>query len=366
MRLKPFLLTLCIAVAAGFIFNQAGMFLPWMLGPLFSLAFIKFWYKGSLYWPISFRNFGLIILGVQLGSSFTKEAALLMVTQLPIMLVTTVLIIGFSVTTAFVLKRWTDLSYSTVLLGSFPGGLSQMVLLGEETKDADEAVIAFMQTFRVMMVITIVPWLIFHVVAKGQEVPVAAGTDINAQFLPDIDPIALIWLIAGLPVLIWAAKKISFPIPYLLMPLLLVGVLNIVGFQPPSMPTIWIDGAQLLFGTYLGVKMKFDKEHFSIKMLSICFVLNLLLIGFCILLAEGLYALFQLPFNEMFLSTAPGGIAEMAVTAIAVEADISTVTSFHLFRIFMILLIATPLMKFLFAERGTIQQEQESPKRMHI
>lgn len=353
MPMKPFFLTATISVVAGFIFDTVGMFLPWILGPLFTLLLFKSFYKGPLFWPDFLRNIGLIVLGVQLGSAFTKEAAILMVTQLPIMLLTTVLIVGFTIGTAFLMKKWTTLSYSTALLGSFPGGLSQMVILGEEMKDADEAVVAFMQTIRIMMVITVVPWLVLHVVTKGTEV-VTATTDVAVQFLPKIDSVALLIMFIAFPVLIWLGKKIKMPIPHLLIPIVVVSVLNINNFSHPVMPSLWIDAAQLMLGAHLGVKMKINKEQFSIKMLSIVFVSNLLLIGFCILLAEGLYQFFEQPFNEMFLSTAPGGVAEMAVTALAVEADVSIVTSFHLFRIFSILLVITPLMKWWLVDRAKV------------
>lgn len=350
MPIKPFLTTSVIAIITGFILDTVGMFLPWLLGPLFGLLVFKSYYKGPLYWPTYLRNIGLVVLGVQLGSSFTKDAATLMVTQLPIMLLTTVLVIGFSIGTFYLLKKWTNISYSTALLGSFPGGLSQMVILSEEMKDADEAVVAFMQTIRIMMVITVVPFLVLHVVVKESQVaPVAAAAD--SFLLPQIDTTALLWMLIGMPLLIWGASKIKMPIPYLLVPILFVSTLNVIGYPQPILPPSWIDGAQLLFGAHLGVRMKINKEQFTLKMLSIVFVSNLCLITFCILLAEGLYAIFKLPFNDMFLSTAPGGVAEMAVTALAVNADVATVTSFHLFRIFTILLVVTPFMKWWMVDR---------------
>ena len=44
-----------------------------------------------------------------------------------------------------------------------------------------------------------------------------------------------------------------------------------------------------------------------------------------------------------FLSMAPGGIAEMSVTGIALEADLSVIASYQIFRLFFILLL-TPVM----------------------
>lgn len=43
-----------------------------------------------------------------------------------------------------------------------------------------------------------------------------------------------------------------------------------------------------------------------------------------------------------FLSMAPGGIAEMSVTGIALGADLSVIASYQIFRLFFILLL-TPI-----------------------
>lgn len=40
-----------------------------------------------------------------------------------------------------------------------------MVVLSEEMKDSDETVVGFMQTLRVILVISIVPWIVTHVMS---------------------------------------------------------------------------------------------------------------------------------------------------------------------------------------------------------
>ncbi|WP_286178912.1 AbrB family transcriptional regulator, partial [Bacillus sp. B4EP4a] len=42
-----------------------------------------------------------------------------------------------------------------------------MVVLSEEMKDSDETVVGFMQTLRVILVISIVPWIVTHVMSVG-------------------------------------------------------------------------------------------------------------------------------------------------------------------------------------------------------
>ena len=88
-----------------------------------------------------------------------------MIEYLPVMLFTTIAIISFTVLTGWFIGKRMNLSLGTSMLGSFPGGLSQMVVLSEEMKDSDETVVGFMQTLRVILVISIVPWIVTHVMS---------------------------------------------------------------------------------------------------------------------------------------------------------------------------------------------------------
>jgi hypothetical protein len=70
------------------------------------------------------------------------------------------------------------------------------------------------------------------------------------------------------------------------------------------------------------------------------------LVAFTSLLGFVLTLIMPSTFLTSFLSTAPGGLTEMGLTAIALHADIATVLAFQLFRLFFILLIVPPLLKW--------------------
>ena len=55
---------------------------------------------------------------------------------------------------------------------------------------------------------------------------------------------------------------------------------------------------------------------------------------------------YSITFLTAFISTAPGGMAEMGITAIAVHADVSLVVAYQLFRLISMLLIAIPIVKW--------------------
>ena len=131
-----------IAFVGGYGFEKSGIYLPWMLGPLFLILIMKIKFGRYFYWPRNARSFGLVILGVQLGSSFTKPALAEMVLHLPYMLLSTVAVMLFTVVTGIIMAKQLKLNLGTAMLGSFPGGLSQMVVLSEELNNVNGTVVA--------------------------------------------------------------------------------------------------------------------------------------------------------------------------------------------------------------------------------
>jgi membrane AbrB-like protein len=134
-KLKSFFITLILSVAGALVFELISFPLPWILGPLVVLLVTRYFWKGaSLYWPLPVRHTGLLILGYFLGASFTVETAQEMVQHFPVMLLMTLLTIGFCILLSFIVAHFSKIEFESVLIGSMPGGLSQMVLLGEELK----------------------------------------------------------------------------------------------------------------------------------------------------------------------------------------------------------------------------------------
>ncbi|MGE7762857.1 AbrB family transcriptional regulator [Peribacillus sp. NPDC097895] len=346
--------TAFLAFLGGYAFDCLGIYLPWMLGPLFVVMIAKVKLGKYMFWSKTFRSTGLVILGLQLGSSFTKQSLNEMIEYLPVMLFTTIAIILFTVLTGWFIGKRMNLSFSTSMLGSFPGGLSQMVVLSEEMKESDETVVGFMQTLRIILVISIVPWLVIHVMSVESGAAVAITE--RPFFLFEYDAKSALMMLAILLLFIFITKKVNFPLPFLLGPLMAAALFNLGGPGAPQIPGFWLNLSQLLIGAHLGYTLKIDNPRLFRKMFGAVFVSNVLLIGFCYYLAIQFAPLLSLQANELFLSMAPGGVAEMAVTAMSVHVDLSVVTSFHLFRILFILFFLSPIIKWL---DGRSQGKQE-------
>lgn len=341
MIVRAFIMTAIIAASAGAVFEAIGMFLPWLLGPMFALLLVNQFTKLPLYWPKVLRTAGLVMLGVQIGSSFTRDAVLLMAVDLPYMAFMTLSVVALSIGLGLLFKRMVHESLSTSLLGSIPGGLAQMVVIAEDVPSANITVVTMMQTIRIFMVVTIVPFLTIFLNGRG------AG-EMEQQLFAFSPMLFVLALVVG-----WALyagmKRIGFPAAELLAPILTLAVVQTVsGDVLIDMPYWLIAIAQVCIGANLGLQMEGIGDKLTLRLGAAIVLNNVLLISFTVFIAFILSEwLPEYLFLDFFLSAAPGGIAEMAITALAVGGDVALITGFQLFRLFFILLVAAPLVSFI-------------------
>ncbi|MGK7377909.1 AbrB family transcriptional regulator [Planococcus sp. 1R117A] len=336
-----FFRTALIAALAGWLFETLGIFLPWLLGPMFTLLLVSQFTKVELYWPKLLRTAGLVLLGVQIGSSFTRDAVLLMWFDLPYMAFMTLSVVILSILLGLLFKKMVNESLATSLLGSIPGGLAQMVVIAEDVKSANITVVTMMQTIRIFMVVTIVPFLTVFLTGREQG-------ELAEQLFTFAPVASLGGLMIGL-VLYFGMKRIGFPAAELLAPILTLAIVQtITGDILIDMPYWLIAIAQICIGASLGLQMEQIGDKLTFRLGAAIVLNNVLLISFTVFIA---YVLTNwLPdyiFLDFFLSAAPGGIAEMAITALATGGDVALITSFQLFRLFFILLVASPIVTYI-------------------
>jgi membrane AbrB-like protein len=303
--------------------------------------------KLALAWPVGFRNAGLIVLGYMLGISFTREAGWQILTQLPSMFLATVFIIFCGLILGVLIARQTGISLPTSLVGSIPGGLTQMVVLAEEIENIDITTVTFIQTIRLLTVVFTVPFLSLHFLAESPAILTgagAAGPDAVAAL--GLAPENI--LAYGIAVLLSTAisVRLGFPTPYLIGPLIGAAALVLWGWPAPTVPPFLITFAQVAVGAYMGLSMNLVSLQNWRKLLpySLGFGLGIVFlalgIGYCLTLWHPLNLL------TAFLATAPGGMTEMGVTAVAAGADLSVVAAYQLFRVLFILFVVPILLKW--------------------
>lgn len=334
------LITFIIGYGFGLLFSYLHIPIPWMLGPLAGITLVSPWLEGRIVWPVELRNTGLVLLGYMMGRPFTPEAGQQILDQLPIMAAIIVALVLFSLAIGYGTARWSGVNLASCVLGTVPGGLSQMVVLGEEIAGADITVVTFMQTARMLAVVFTVPFLLAHGFAGGPSAAVAQAAQLNPPGLAAWPLFAGVVLLATL-----LAVKIKLPTPYLLGPMLGTALLVVNGVVAPAMPSPYTVGAQLFVGIYMGTQIRLDEMARHRKIIPFT-LLNVVAI---VIFSLGLgYALAQgIPTSLVtgFLSTAPGGMAEMGLAALVFGGDTTTVVTYHLFRLLFILLIMPLVLK---------------------
>jgi len=341
IKFLPILTTGLVAIPGGFIFEFLRIPLPWMLGPLtITLLYNAFGGKRAR-WPIQLRNAGLIVIGYSMGRTVTVKTAALILANLPAMTAVTLFTVLFCAGMGYVTHRQTGISLASGILGSMPGGLGQMVLLCEEIADADVAVVTFMQMSRVLTVVFIVPFIAIYGMAHlpGGSLVLPTG-ETFAYSLPTVLPVLLI-----APLGAWLASRLKLPIPFLLGPIFATAAAVLFGSPAPPIPRPLMHTAQLFFGTYMGIIITLESLRKLGKVFPYAIGGAVALVAFTYLLGLGLTLITPADLLTTFLSTAPGGLTEMGIVALSLNADVGFVLAYHLFRLFSILLVVPPLLR---------------------
>ena len=342
--LLRFVETLLLSLTGGLLFRLLHLPLPWLLGPLTATMIWNLIAARNLFWPIELRNSGLIILGYMLGSSFTIEAGLQIIKQLPAMTFATSSIILFSLLVGYITCHRTGISLATGIIGSVPGGLTQMVVLSEEIADTDLTVVTFMQTLRLLSTVFIVPFVVVHGLAGDSHQAVAAN--VPAVYNSVIHTPWNALLFAGVVLLAaWAAVRTNLPTPFLLGPLIGAAALVLTGFQAPDTPPFLVFISQLCIGTYLGLTINPTSLENWKKLLPYAIGGSISVVFFSLGVGYLLTRLYSLDLISAFLGTSPGGMGEMGLTAVLVGANVSLVTGYQMFRLLFILFVIPFILK---------------------
>ncbi|MGG1677022.1 AbrB family transcriptional regulator [Neobacillus sp. NRS-1170] len=351
-----FVITLVTAFVGGIIFTILHTPIPWLLGPMTAVLFGARLVKLPLFWPSYIRDTGLIFVGYSIGLSFTKDALLQILEKLPSMLLMTVTLVVFCAGIAFVVSKLTGVDYPTVLTGSIPGGLSQMITFAEEVKGIDLTTVTFLQVARLLMIIFFVPFLILGPFFKeANSAPVADFIHKSAAFSGPIFPTILLFAVVCV-LSAFLGKKLRFPTPFLLGPIIGTAVMNISGLNgPPLSPTI-LDLSQFLIGAYIGLLLKPEKLPHKSKMITLALISGMVMILGSIGLSLLLVFHYHITPSTSFLSLAPGGMDQMGILAHEVHADLSMVTGYQLFRLLFIYFAVPPILKLFFRVRRKPKQ----------
>jgi membrane AbrB-like protein len=344
-----FLMTCAISLVGVCLFSFIHLPIPWLLGPMLAVLIGSKWAKLPLVWPSYLRDTGILIVGYSMGLSLTRDALVEIVRQLPSMLLMTVTLLTLCTLVAFLISKLSGVDFPTMLTASIPGGLTQVIILAEEFKHIDIAVVTFFQVIRLMMLVFFVPLLLFSPLfgAEHASTPITIMQSSGPSWVslfPNILIFAPVCLFS-----VWAGKKIKLPTAIMLGPMAGTAIVQLFGFQGPALPSLLLNLSQLMIGTYVGLLLQSGHLKRKVRTISMAFLSGTILIvislGLCALLIR-MHPIISSATG--FLSMAPGGMDQMGIMAHEVGADLSVVTGYQTFRLLFIYFVVSAVLRSLF------------------
>lgn len=338
-RLAALASGLALCAGAGALAAWAHLPLPWMIGPLLAMAAGKA-FGLPLAAPTLARDTGQVVIAVALGLYFTPAVAAEVARYLPWMLLAGAGAIGIGVIAsrlcAALMGRDAtgrpELDDTTAFFASVPGGASEMAVLAARNGGRVDRV-AFAQSFRILVVVMTLPFVYTFAGIQGVDRYEQAAAVVS---FPGLALTFVIALCGGL------ALKFVFnaPNPFMLGPLAVTVAVTAAGAEFSAMPGPLSAAGQLLLGWSLGDKFERDFFRTAPRFMGAVLVATLAAMGLSTLLALLLWQAAGIHPATGALAVAPGGIAEMCITAKLLQLGVPVVTAFHVARVVILVLFA--------------------------
>lgn len=324
--------TLALAALGGALFWQAGLPLPWMLGAMCAVMAAAI--AGI---PVSIhdglRNPMAALLGVMLGAAFTPA----LLDRLDewiggFLLVTLFVPASLLLLTVYfrIVRRYDPV---TAFFAATPGGITEMILVGGSL-GGDVRRMSLVHATRVMVVVMVIPF--YFSFGTNLEIPALMPVP------PASDLAARDWLLlCGCILLGWPlARAARLPAAMFTGPLLLSATIHLADLTRAQPPATLIAAAQLVLGAAIGTRFSgYPLVELRRTLLDALGAIALLLV-LTVAAAFAAAPLIGLPPAVLALSIAPGGLAEMALVALALDTDTAYVTTMHIWRIALVIVVA--------------------------
>ncbi|MDX6806817.1 AbrB family transcriptional regulator [Terrihabitans rhizophilus] len=339
---------LLLGALSGLIFHAVGIPLPWLLGPLIACAIASL-AGAELKQPPLLRKIGQAVAAVAIGLAFSPAVVESLAGYLHIMVLAAALSMIGGVMVARLVSVFARTSFETAYFSSLPGGVAEMSVLAERY-GGETALVALAQSLRIIFVVLIIPPLLVALSSDADFSGASAGALVHAPAL-----IVMLVLAGALAV---AFDRLRIMNAWFLAGLAVGASVAILQIPASHVPVWMIDVAQVLIGCALGSRIDrgiiIRLRHFLPATVAGTFGMMLLNVGIAWLVS--LWTGFDL--SGLVLATAPGGVAEMSITAGALHLAVPLVTAFHLVRVLMIILLSAPLYRGVAWLRGRIPARQ--------
>lgn len=332
---------LAICAIGGAVCAALHMPLPWMIGSMLAMAAAQM--AGAELEPLpGGRDAGMVVVGVALGLYFTAPVVHQISAYWPWFVALGLAAIGFGTLSAFILSRLARIDRATAFFGSMPGGAADMALMGER-HGASPHRVALSHSIRMVFVVTLFPIGI-----------TLAGFSATEEYRPvtvPFDPLGLAALLALGGVAGAIARRIGLPTAFMMGSLLATIAITVAGVELSSVPAPLVNAAQVLLGCNLGARFErgflATAPRFVLAVVASVAVMlaSAVAVGWALAAGAGVYL------GSGLLAAAPGGIAEMSITARVLRIGVAFVTAAHVVRYLIVVLLSVPVFRVIDGHR---------------
>lgn len=334
-NLLSIILAIFISIIGAVIFIYLNLPLPWLLGSLF-ITSIAIRFK-SLHIKKPNKHFttpARIIIGVTIGSAFTPH----ILEDIHTYIYSVVFVIPYVILTAFLgilyYIKVQKFDKTTAYLSAMPGGVIEMVLLGEELK-ANVAKITLVQASRLFFLVLTLPFIIHYVFGidiSGNKLITAPLSEIHMSDMFILTAVGIIGAVFG--------KKINMPAAYLIGPMIVSMIVFTLGLVESKPPDELLKFVQVVLGTSIGFTFKGVKVSAIIKTLIGTFGHFIILAILTSVFVLIVYYTVGFEPLSIVLAFMPGGQTESNLIAILVGANVPYITIHHIVRLIIVFNLA--------------------------
>ena len=324
---------LAVGAFAGWLMSRVHAPIPWMLGPLTTLALLRV--AGvRVGAPPGGRQVGQWIIGTSLGLYFTPQVVREVAGWWWLIAGGAVFAIGLGYIGGILLARWARIDHTTGVFASVPGGAAEMSVLGERFGARVDRVAAA-QSLRILIVVLVIP---FAYAALGVH-----GADAYVPGTTTFDGFGYLLLMAATLAGSGVAQRLGLPNAFVLGSLAVAIPLTAAHIDLSATPMLASNAGQCLLGCALGARFEPDFLKGAHRFIIAVAASVLVAIGLSAVVAAVAAELTGLYPATVVLGMAPGGIAEMCITAKVLQLGVPLVTAFHVTRVVVLLLVTAPL-----------------------
>ncbi|GGE25862.1 monooxygenase [Primorskyibacter flagellatus] len=283
----------------------------------------------------TFRAIFIAVIGMTIGTRITTEV-LMSLPRAAFSFAALTLFVPLTFWVNYLIfRRVGGYDHPTALFSASPGGLYEAMLFGEQT-GADMRQLMLAQFLRIIFVVTLLP------IGMSLYVGHPVGSSGGMRFVAEgtgLEHLPVAALVVGLG--LYGGFRLHLPAAQLMGPLLLGALVTLSGLAVLDLPNWTLSASQIVIGTTLGTRFTGIRPAMLLRgaWLATLTVGAMLLIGTAMALA--LHPLSGEAVDVLLTSFAPGGVTEMALIALSLNANPAFVTLHHVYRIILTVFVLT-------------------------